>query len=133
LIQYDDFLERVAHSTGLNRAHGDKAIVAVLETLSERIGSKEATELVAELPRQLQAAVAEAPDQPGQFPAEDFVRKVAAREWIPCREARVHAKVVLRTLRQTVSNGELRNVLSKLPADYQSLWSESRTTPATQA
>jgi uncharacterized protein (DUF2267 family) len=133
LLQYDDFLERVAQCTGLNRAYGDKAIVAVLETLSERIGSKEATDLVAELPSQLQAAVAEAPDQPAQFPVDDFVRKVAAREWIPCREARVHAKVVLRTLRQTVGNGELRNVLSKLPADYQSLWSDSRTTPATQS
>ena len=93
-MQYDDFLEQVARRTGLNRAHGGKAIVAVLETLSERIGSKEASDLAAELPRQLQAVVAEAPEEPAQFPADDFVRKVAAREWVPSREARVHAKVV---------------------------------------
>ena len=45
MIHYDDFLEQVAHCTGLNRAYGDKAIVAVLETLSERIGSKGAGDL----------------------------------------------------------------------------------------
>jgi uncharacterized protein (DUF2267 family) len=131
-MQYDDFLEQVAQRTGLNRAYGDKAIVAVLETLSERIGSKEASGLAAELPRQLQAAVAEAPEQPAQFPVDDFVRKVAAREWVPAREARVHAKVVLRTLRQTVSKGEVRDALSRLGPDYQSLWGESRSAPAPQ-
>ena len=132
MIHYDDFLEQVAHCTGLNRAYGDKAIVAVLETLSERIGSKWAGDLATELPRQLRAAVAEAPEQPAQFPADDFVRKVAAREWVPAREARVHAKVVLRTLRQTVRKGEVREVLSKLPADYQSLWGEPRPGPVVQ-
>jgi uncharacterized protein (DUF2267 family) len=132
MIQYDDFLEQVAHCTGLNRAYGDKAIVAVLETLSERIGSKEASDLAAELPRQLQAAVSEAPEQPAPFPADDFVRKVAAREWVPAREARVHAKVVLRALRQTVRKGEVRDLLSKLGPDYQSLWGESRPASAAQ-
>jgi uncharacterized protein (DUF2267 family) len=131
-MQYDDFLEQVAQRTGLNRAHGDKAIVAVLETLSERIGSKEASDLAAELPRHLQAAVAEAPEEPAQFPADDFVRKVAAREWVPAREARVHAKVVLRTLCQVVSKGDAHDVLSKLPPDYQSLWGGSRPAPVAQ-
>src|SRR5207237_3139174 len=114
LMQYDDFLEQVARRTGLNHTHGGKAIVAVLETLSERIGSKEASDLAAELPRQLQAVVAEAPEEPAQFPADDFVRKVAAREWVPSREARVHAKVVLHTLSQVVGKAEVRDVLSKL-------------------
>ena len=130
MIQYDDFLEQVAQRTGLNRAHGDKAIVAVLETLSERIGSKEASDLASELPRQLRAVVAEAPEEPAQFPVDDFVRRVAAREWVPRREARAHAKVVLHTLCQVVSKGEVRDVLSKLPADYQSLWSGARSAPA---
>jgi uncharacterized protein (DUF2267 family) len=129
-MQYDDFLEQVAQRTGLNRAYGDKAIVAVLETLSERIGSKEASDLAAELPRQLRAAVAEAPEKPAQFPADDFVRRVAEREWVPAREARVHAKAVLRTLRQTVSKGGARDVLSRLGPDYQSLWAESRPASA---
>jgi uncharacterized protein (DUF2267 family) len=132
LMQYDDFLEQVAQRTGLNRAHGDKAIVAVLETLSERIGSKEAIDLAAELPRQLQAVVAEAPEEPCQFPADDFVRKVAAREWVPAREARVHAKVVLHTLCQVVSKVEVKDLLRKLPPDYQSLWGESRSAPVAQ-
>ena len=42
------------------------------------------------------------------------MRKVAAREWVPSREARVHAKVVLRTLRQVVSKREVRDALSKM-------------------
>jgi uncharacterized protein (DUF2267 family) len=131
-MQYDDFLEQVARCTGLNRAHGDRAIVAVLETLSERIGSREASGLAAELPHQLQAVVAEAREEPAQFPADDFVRKVAAREWVPSREARVHAKVVLRTLRQVVSKREVRDALSKLPPDYQSLWGEPRSASVAQ-
>ena len=132
-MQYDDFLAQVSQCTGLNRAYGDRAIAAVLETLSERIGSKEASDLAAELPHHLQAAVAEAPEHPCHFPAEDFVRRVAAREWIPAREARAHAKVVLRTLRQTVSNAELRKVLSGLGPDYQTLCGDCRPTPITQA
>jgi uncharacterized protein (DUF2267 family) len=126
-MQYDDFLEQVAECTGLNRAYGDRAIVAVLETLSERIGSKDAGDLAAQLPIQLQDAVAEAPDEPVRFPADDFVRKVAAREWIPAREARVHTRVVLRTLREVASDG-LGDLLASLPADYHSFWSESRPT-----
>jgi uncharacterized protein (DUF2267 family) len=129
-MQYNDFVEQVSQCTGLNRAYGDKAITAVLETLSERIGSKEAGDLAAELPHHLQAAVAEAPDEPSQFPAEDFVRRVAAREWVPAREARAHAKVVLRALRQTVDSGELQNMLSRLGPDYQSLCGEPRPAPA---
>jgi uncharacterized protein (DUF2267 family) len=125
-MQYDDFLEQVAECTGLNRAYGDRAIVAVLETLSERIGSKDAGDLAAQLPRQLRdAVVGEAPDEPVRFPADDFVRKVAAREWIPAREARVHTRVVLRTLREAASDG-LGDLLASLPADYHSFWSESR-------
>jgi uncharacterized protein (DUF2267 family) len=126
-MQYDDFLEQVAECTGLNRAYGDRAIVAVLETLSERIGSKEAGDLAARLPSQLRDAVAEAPDEPVRFPPDDFVRKVAAREWIPAREARVHTRVVLRTLREVASDG-LGDLLASLPADYHSFWSESRPT-----
>ncbi|MBO0682481.1 MAG: DUF2267 domain-containing protein [Candidatus Dormibacteraeota bacterium] len=124
-MQYDDFLEQVAECTGLNRAYGDRAIVAVLETLSERIGSKDASDLATQLPRQLRDAVADAPEQPVEFPADVFVRKVAAREWIPTREARAHTKVVLRTLREVASDG-LGDVLAGLPADYHRFWSEAR-------
>ena len=52
------------------------------------------------------------------FPPDEFLRRISAREGVKAGDADYHARAVLGTLRQAVPSGEMRNVLGHLPPDY---------------
>ncbi len=95
---------------------------ATLETLAERLGAEDSRHLAAQLPDGIgqyldgRDAVAE------EFPPEEFLKRISAREGVETPAADYHARAVLGTLRQAVSSGEIRNVLGHLPAGYARLF-----------
>lgn len=52
---------------------------------------------------------------------EQFVDAVAEREGVPPADAREHARTVLATLREAVSDREFADTLAQLPAEYRAL------------
>ena len=116
-----EFLDLVGGRAGLPRSGAQRATDAALVTLSERITPRETHVLAAQLPRDLRPFVRAAPGATERFGADEFVRRVGAREGVDDGEAATHARAVLRTLDEAVA-GDLDYVRAQLSADYAPLF-----------
>lgn len=119
---YEEFLESVCDHAKLDEVAALAAARATLETLRERITDEEAAHLAAQLPDDLAVYLeGEATGAQG-FGIEEFVRRIAQREDVGFDVARRHAEAVLATVREAVTPGELEDVLTQLPRDYEPLF-----------
>jgi uncharacterized protein (DUF2267 family) len=117
-MEYGEFISDVADIAGVPTPEAERATEAVLSTLAERIGEKEAAETAAQLPKELQGALAGGPVAE-QFGPGEFVRRVAQRAGIDdAAKARELARAVFVTLHAAVSHGELEDWEAELPTDY---------------
>jgi uncharacterized protein (DUF2267 family) len=119
-MRYEDFIARVAEGGTLTDGDAEQATRAVLTTLAERIGAKEASDTASQLPRELQPPLTSVPTQPEplQFDAHEFVRRVAHRTGFDDDKARRAARAVFLTLHEAVAHGELEDWESYLSPDY---------------
>jgi uncharacterized protein (DUF2267 family) len=116
-MRYGDFIAKVADRAGVPPEDAERATGAVLSTLAERIGEKEAAETAAQLPKELQAALA-APPVARRFDAREFVSRVAHRAGVDDAHARELTRAVFTTLHEAVSHGELEDWEADLSSDY---------------
>lgn len=125
VVSADEFTDRVARRAGLDRGAARRVTEAVLEVLSERISGGQVDDLAQQLPDELYP-----PLQHGKIrshgaarplsPAE-FVRRIAEHEGAPPDDAREHARAVLATLRESVSDKEFADTSARVPDDYRAL------------
>jgi uncharacterized protein (DUF2267 family) len=116
-MRYEQFIGKVADRAGVPAEEAERATTAVLSTLAERIGEKEALDTASQLPKELQPALA-APPLGRQFDAREFVRRVAHRAGVDNASARNLARAVFATLHEAVSHGELADWEPELSTDY---------------
>jgi uncharacterized protein (DUF2267 family) len=125
-VSADEFVQRVARRAQLDPAAARHATDAVLEALGDRISGGQVDDLADQLPGELYP-----PLQRGKIrshagarplPLAEFVRTIAEREGVPPEAAREHARAVLSTLREAVSDKELSDTLAQLPDDYRALF-----------
>lgn len=57
------------------------------------------------------------------FSLEEFVQRVSDREQVTLPAATQHARLVLEVLQKAVTPGEISDVRSNLPADFEPLFS----------
>ena len=117
-LEYDQLLQGVEMAAGLDRAGAERVVRATLATLAERLDREEFAPLAAQLPDKLRQTPAAAGGQPGPFPPEEFVRRVALRAGTGQDSAWTQTRAVLATLRLSVA--EVEQVRQRLP-DYDSL------------
>ncbi len=130
-MQMYEFVGQVQHGARLASMElALNATRATLVTLAERLGADDSRHLAAQLPDGIgqyldgRDAVAE------DFPPDEFLKRISAREGVETPAADYHARAVLGALRQAVSSGEIRTVLGHLPADYARLFAgTARTGP----
>ncbi len=120
-MKHDEFVDRVAGRAGISDpAEAERAAVAVLQELCDRITGDEAWDLLAQLPAQLKTAVIVSPSAL-PLGADEFVDRVARELDVSPEEARAHVRAVFGTLRETVTRGELEDVLAQLDPEYADL------------
>jgi uncharacterized protein (DUF2267 family) len=117
-MKYEEFLASAATVAGIGREEIDRSTRAVLKTLADRIGPKEARDTASQLPKELKRALEPAIVNAGAFDAEEFLRRVAERGGLTADEARERTRAVFVALRQAVSDGELRDWQFDLSTDY---------------
>ena len=117
-LEYDQLLQGVEMTAGLDRAAAEHIVKVTLTTLAERLGREEFVPLAARLPDELRQTPAEAAAEPAPFPPEEFVWRAAQRAGIDYDSAWVQTRAVLTTLRQSLA--EMEQVRSRLQ-DYDSL------------
>jgi uncharacterized protein (DUF2267 family) len=120
-MRYATFLDTVADAAGLTSEEAERAAVATLTTLAERITRGEADDIAAFLPRELRPIVSSVPAPAEPFGRDEFVRRIAVREGVDEATAYEHARAVFVALGAAVASGELRDMAAQLPSDFEPL------------
>lgn len=129
-MQYEEFVQRMESKLGpdaldpADPGQAQLAIQATLTTLAERITGGEASKLASQLPAELKTSLeAKSEEEAAEdFSLEEFHRRVAEREDVDQAKATVHASVVMSTLREAVTGGEVEDVRSQLPDEFAPLF-----------
>jgi uncharacterized protein (DUF2267 family) len=120
-MKYPEFVAKVAKRSVLPRDETDAIIRATLQTLGERITGGEARDLAAQLPKELQDALASAPEEAEPFGLDEFIRRVSERARVAQADARDGITAVFQTLEDAVSFGEFDDVMAQLPDEFGAL------------
>ncbi|MCW3064035.1 MAG: hypothetical protein JWN32_1207 [Solirubrobacterales bacterium] len=128
-MSYDRFIDRVQREAGLGRREAERATVAVLQTLGERISGGETRDLARYLPGLLQPVLIDDRDAQ-RFDADEFLRRVSERAAVKTlATAERHARAVFSALREAVHPKELRDMMSELPKDFDRLVMDGVASP----
>jgi uncharacterized protein (DUF2267 family) len=123
-VQYDEFIKQVQNQAQVNsREAAEKAVVATLETLKERIVGDEASQLAAQLPENLAKHLRGREGQFGDhFKLDEFYNRVSQKEGVDRSTAATHVKAVFSVLNTAVTPGEFEDVKLNFSEDYSELF-----------
>jgi len=128
---YEEFVRRVQSRARLgSRGSALEAIRASLETLSLRLGHENSQGIARQLPREIAAyllVVADDDRHVQQFPLDEFLQRICAKEDVQYSDAIVHARVVLEVLTEAVSPRVMDEVRNQLPEEFQPLFEAVNT------
>lgn len=128
-MQYEELVGNVQQRADLEDEQSARAAVhATLETLGEVLPEGAADDLAAQLPRDLgedvrrQSASGAAVD----VDLEEFCRRVADREGgnASSEDARGHARAVMSSLREALTDGKFTDLVTQLPQGYGALFEQ---------
>ena len=121
-MEYQEFVERVEDRiTPTQTAAAELAIASTLSTLGERITGEEAEDLAAQLPEEMKGPLHGETGDAEEFSLDEFYERVARREGVSVEEATEHVAAVMGVLRDAVSGGEVEDVISQLPPEFEPL------------
>lgn len=121
-MNYDDFTGEVQHRVDAGtQGEAVRTTRAVLSTLGERLGEGEASDFAAPLPMEIDRYLLEVEHGQG-FSYDEFVDRVAERASMDEADAAFAAKAVVALAAEGVPPGELDDVRSSLPAEFDELF-----------
>ncbi len=128
-MQYKAFIERVQNRSDIASSEAAVRITeAVLETLGERLYRTERENLIAQLPHGLKEPLAK-PLGAEPFTLEELYNRVKARAELGYPDAVRLSRVVIGVLAEAVSQGEIENILSQLPDEFEELFGKEPEGP----
>ncbi len=125
-MKHDEFIGQVQHRARVaSRGEAERAAQATLQTLCERLAGGEAKDLASQLPPQLaDYALSGFAGAGERFSLDEFFRRVSDREGVNLPQAVQHAKAVMGVLQTAVTMGEVNDIRSQLPPEYNRLFEE---------
>ena len=124
-MRYATLMTLVQRRAGLTPEQAERAMEATLRTLSERISGGEAGDIAAFLPREMRDWMVPTVEAAEPFDRREFIRRVAEREGVDAETAEEHVRAVFHMLGYAVAPGELRDMASQLPRDFDDLLEEA--------
>ena len=123
-MKYDEFIKHVQSMAQLqSREEAERATSATLETLKERIVGDEASQLAAQLPKDIGKYLLGREGEFGQhFSLEEFYQRVSAKEGVEVDASAMHVRAVFAVLQAAVTPGEFDDVRVNLSEDYEELF-----------
>jgi uncharacterized protein (DUF2267 family) len=120
-MDYETFEKTVSSRAGMPRDRARELIRATLETLAERLTRGEADDLASQLPKPAKEWLNTGPPEAERFGLDEFIRRVSDRTRVPPEDARAAVRAVFTTLREGVTGGEFKDVMSQLPKEFSQL------------
>ena len=126
-MTFDDFLGIVQDRAKLDSlGSAMKATRVTLNTLRERLTGNEPKDVAAQLPEEIGVHLhPEVPGDAERFSADDFIARVADRACVSKAQATHQVQVVMGTVTEAVSPGEMEKVRGQLPEDYALLFEKT--------
>ncbi|CAM05343.1 uncharacterized protein (DUF2267 family) [Saccharopolyspora erythraea NRRL 2338] len=120
-MRYDEFLKQLKEKSGIESP--EQVSTIVLEELGSRLEGQEPADLAGQLPPELKGPLTRHTGAAEKFGADEFFRRIAEREGRggDPEIGQAHARAVLGTIAGFVSEGELEDVRSQLPAGFREL------------
>ncbi len=121
-MKRDEFVKRVTEIGELrSREEAERAILATLETLKQRLAGNEPDNLAAQLPEDLAEPLA---GEGGRedFALAEFYRRVADQEGVEESQAIRDARAVVLVLQEAVTTGERDHIRDQLKGEYAELF-----------
>ena len=127
-MRSDEFLKNVTEVGGPSDAESAAVVTrTVLDYLGKQLKGGEAADLAAQLPAELQEPLQRhGSEAPLTDDVDDFLRRLAEQlgEGIDPDTARAYAGAVLSTVDAAVSEGEIGDLRSQLPAGFAPLFED---------
>ncbi|QUL79620.1 MULTISPECIES: DUF2267 domain-containing protein [unclassified Brevibacterium] len=127
-MRSDEFLKNVTEVGGPSDAESAAVVTrTVLDNLGKQLKGGEAADLAAQLPAELQEPLQRhGSEAPLTDDVDDFLRRLAEQlgEGIDPDTARAYAGAVLSTVDAAVSEGEIGDLRSQLPAGFAPLFED---------
>ncbi|MBD3241314.1 MAG: DUF2267 domain-containing protein [Chitinivibrionales bacterium] len=121
-MKYDDFIKMVQARAEIGtKEQASQCVQSFLQTLGERLYRTERDKLAAQLPDQLKPHLY-GHDGTDEFLLEEFYNRMGARCGLRYGEAVHRARAIASVLREAVSEGEIGDVLSQLPTNFDELF-----------
>ncbi len=120
-MKADQFLKEVqsrGHFSSKDQAM--QATQATLAVLGQRLFGGEPKNLAAQLPREFRSFLASETRE--SFDVDEFIQRVGRKEGTDTAEASEHAKAVISVLCDAVTRGEIDDIRSQLPKDFDILF-----------
>lgn len=123
-MKYEEIVKQVSQRAGLDdRDEAARAATATLDVLGQRLAGNEPSNLAAQLPAELKDPLTRHEGTAEDFDTVEFTRRVAQHGGGDNPEQAIHnVRAVLATLAEFVSTGELDDLRSQLPPDYERLF-----------
>ncbi len=123
---YKAFINELRQPGDMEQGDAERAAVAVLSALENRIHPDESQDMEAQLPQKLRELLAHCrhgkEEAPQRFDKEAFIDRVAAELDVTPEQAESVARRVFATVRDQISEGESQNIEGQLPPDIADLW-----------
>jgi uncharacterized protein (DUF2267 family) len=120
-MRYEHFIDGVMQKAGISEEEATVAVNATLETLGERLDHTERSLLAAQLPNRLKEML-QGKHRTDRYSLGEFYNRVRARADLGYPQAVHRSRIVASVMLEAVSEGEMDNVLSKLPKEYEELF-----------
>ncbi|BCL34563.1 DUF2267 domain-containing protein [Nostoc sp. MS1] len=127
-MQHDEFIAQVRHRANL-RTTGDAELAtrATLETLAERLAGNEANNAAAQLPKGIAQYLQHQYAGAGvRLSLDEFYQRISLREGVELQQAVNHAHAVIEVLSEAISSGEMEDIRTQLPPEYEPLFGLAR-------
>lgn len=124
-MQHDEFIGQVQHKAHLaSRGDAERATMAVLQTLAERLAGGAAENLASELPPHLANYVllGDETQEAERMSLDEFFHRVAEREGVDLPKSVHHVRAVLEVLGEAISEGQMRKIRMQLPDEWDPLF-----------
>ncbi len=128
-MRYAQFVKKVQDYAGLEKPDDSaKVIEATLETMSERMPRTHREHLAAQLPDEMKIFLPKHVHME-YLSLEEFYRRIGNRADVSYHNAVKYSEAVIRVLRESVASGELAEILSVFPDEYNELFGRKPSSP----
>src|SRR5919202_5182644 len=123
-MKYEEFIQNVAQAEGIgSKEKAEEVAHTALKVLGSRLQEGEAHDLASQLPPELGDAVRTGAASMQKLSVDEFVGRVGREAGIDDQaEAERYVRAVIGTMSEAVTRGELTDVFSQLPSEYQDLF-----------